>query len=174
VKWTTPLLSVLSLLTFDATANATPNFPPEVARHLSLPAPPDCSLCHHDGITGLGTVTTPFGTSMRAQGLVPFDTASLDSALDALDQAKVDSDGDCVPDIDELKAGTNPDVPDNPDGGACADESAAAANAPPPPVYGCQLRVAPDEPPATAGLWALGAAALALVSRLRRRASGAL
>ncbi len=68
-------------------------------------------------------MTTPFGTSMRARGLVAQNTQSLDTALDALAAEHTDSDGDGVGDIDELKAGTNP--------------NSAGGGVVPPPTYGC-------------------------------------
>jgi hypothetical protein len=104
-------------------AHASSIFPPEVRGHLSLTYAPDCSLCHANGQTGFGTVTTPFGTSMRSRGLVAQNIASLDTALDALAAEKTDSDGDGVPDIDELKTGSNPNV--------------AGGGSVPPPSYGC-------------------------------------
>ena len=104
-------------------AHASSIYPPEVHSHLALSYTPDCSLCHANGQTGFGTVTTPFGKSMRARGLVAQNIASLDTALDALAAEKTDSDGDGTPDIDELKAGTDPNV--------------AGGSAVPPPSYGC-------------------------------------
>ena len=104
-------------------AHASSIFPPEIRAHLSLSYTPDCSLCHSNGQTGFGTVNTPFGKSMRARGLVAQNLQSLDTALDALAAEKTDSDGDGVPDIDELKAGTNPNV--------------AGGGDVPPPSYGC-------------------------------------
>ena len=113
------LLAVLGV----GAAHASSIYPPEIRNHLSLSYTPDCSLCHANGQTGFGTVTTPFGKSMRARGLVAQNIASLDTALDALAAERTDSDGDGVPDIDELKAGTNPNV--------------AGGGDVPPPSYGC-------------------------------------
>jgi len=113
------LLAVLG----GGAAHASSIYPPEIRNHLSLSYTPDCSLCHANGQTGFGTVTTPFGTSMRSRGLVAQNIASLDTALDALAAERKDSDGDGVPDIDELKAGTNPNV--------------AGGGDVPPPSYGC-------------------------------------
>jgi len=104
-------------------AHASSTYPGEVRAHLGLPYTPDCSLCHANGQTGFGTVTTPFGTSMRARGLVAQNIASLDTALDALTAEHTDSDGDGVGDIDELKAGTDPNL--------------AGGGSFPPPTYGC-------------------------------------
>lgn len=141
--------AALVLLT-GGSAFATANFPAATRTHLSLTYDPQCALCHTNGITGKGTVTTPFGKSMMARGLVASDETALNSALDKMVTDKVDSDGDGVTDIDELKAGTDPNTK--------AGETATAAG------YGCN---------ATAGdPSALGAGLLVglglLVSRRRR------
>ena len=104
-------------------AHASSIFPPEVRAHLGLSYTPACTLCHNTPSGGFGTVTTPFGTSMIARGLVAQNLQSLDTALDALAAEKKDSDGDGVADIDELKAGTDPNV--------------AGGGSYPPPSYGC-------------------------------------
>ena len=104
-------------------AHASSIYPPEIRVHLGLSYTPDCSVCHANGQTGFGTVTTPFGTSMRSRGLVSQNLASLDTALDALDAERTDSDHDGVPDIDEFKAGSDPNV--------------AGGGSIPPPSYGC-------------------------------------
>lgn len=66
------------------TAHASSDYPAEIQKQLSLSYVPACAICHANGVTGLGTVTTPFGEAMRAQGLVCCDVASLDAALAAL------------------------------------------------------------------------------------------
>jgi hypothetical protein len=114
---------VVATLLAAGLAQASSNYPAEVRAHLGLNYTPDCTLCHNVPSGGYGTVTTPFGTSMRARGLVAQNIRSLDTALDALAAEKTDSDGDGVPDIDELKAGTDP--------------NAAGGGAVPPPTYGC-------------------------------------
>ena len=98
-------------------------YPPEVRSHLSLSYTPACTLCHQSESGGFGTVTTPFGKSMMARGLVAQNIASLDTALDALAAEHTDSDHDGVPDIDELKAQTDPNV--------------AGGGSVTPPSYGC-------------------------------------
>jgi len=60
---------------------------------------------------------------MRSRGLVSQNIASLDTALDALAAERTDSDHDGVPDIDELEAGSDPNV--------------AGGGSVPPPSYGC-------------------------------------
>jgi len=104
-------------------AHASSNYPAEVRAYLGLSDTPDCTLCHNVPTGGYGTVTTPFGVSMLGRGLKAQNVPSLHTALDALAAEKTDSDKDGVPDIEELKAGTNPNVP----GGGSV----------PPPTYGC-------------------------------------
>jgi uncharacterized protein (TIGR03382 family) len=98
------LVSVFSA----SSALATSNFPGAVRAKLALTYDPECSLCHSNGITGRGTVTTPFGKAMLARGLAASDETALNAALDKMAADKVDSDLDGTSDIDELKAGTNP------------------------------------------------------------------
>jgi hypothetical protein len=154
-------------------ANATPNFPPAIQSHLTLAAAPDCSLCHSDGDQGgKGTATTPFALNMKARGLVEFDESSLDSALDKMAADRVDSTGDCLDDIDELKAGNDPNHPDPP--GTCAD-AGIDASAPPPsvtappetPTYGCVGRIAPKKSNEDSLVFLVMAAAVALARRRR-------
>lgn len=108
------------------TASATENFPAAIAAHLQAPTPtPACTVCHASVSGGRGTVITPFGQAMRGRGLQAYDEPSLKTALDALAAERRDSDQDGTPDIDELKAG--------------ADPNAAAGDAIV-PEYGCALR----------------------------------
>lgn len=153
-------------------AAASSEYPIAVQMHLSLMrAPPQsCALCHTNGITGSGTVNTPFGRAMRMQGLTGAgNTAALIAALDALDTAGTDSDNDGVSDVNELRAGTNPNVPNaNPDGGMGGGGGGTGGGAGgggdlveiPPPAFGCGAQVTP-------GL--LAGAALVLLARRRRR-----
>lgn len=79
-------LVVLALGLATATpARASSDYPGEITKQLSLSYTPDCAICHQNGVTGLGTVTTAFGEAMRAQGLVCCDIPSLDAALAALE-----------------------------------------------------------------------------------------
>jgi len=122
-----------------ASASATPNFPKAVQAKLSLGAEPACTLCHA-GPTQRGTVTTPFGASMRARGLVAYDEASLGRAIDALRGEKRDSDGDGKPDVDELTAGEDP----NAGAGRAGDDAAVV------PEYGCAASPPRSRPRGTA------------------------
>ena len=141
-------------------AAASPTYPNLVQQHLSLSYAPPCSLCHQNGVTGYGTVTTPFGKSMRAAGLVAEDPASLNAALDQLAANNTDSDGDGVPDIQELVAGTDPNGP-----------GSLRSSRVPDPAYGCGATMAPTGPSRGAGL-AFSGLLLAVLAGvpLRRRA----
>lgn len=87
---------------------ASPTFPGALESDLGLDTPPDCSLCHAGGATGSATATTPFATAMRDRGMVAGDTQSVSAALQQLEADQVDSDGDGATDVDELRAGTDP------------------------------------------------------------------
>jgi hypothetical protein len=172
------ILSILVVLTsvvaLPSVAHATAGFPGEIQSHLSLASAPDCSLCHTDGSTGgKGTVNTPFGKSIRAHGLVAYDTGALDSALDAEAKDGTDSDGDGSPDITELKAGTDPNVSNGVGGGdaGLSGGSPAATSVVEPPQYGCALGARTNlGAESTAGLSVL-VLGMAHITRRRRRPS---
>lgn len=100
-------------------ALGTANFPAALATASGGPAP-GCDVCHQ-GTQAKGTVTTPFGKAMRERGLVAYDETSLQAAWTQMNG--VDSDGDGVTDIDEIKAGKSPNV---------SEKSAVVL-----PEYGC-------------------------------------
>jgi hypothetical protein len=102
------LLSLLVLA--GARAHATPTFPEVVNTKLALTTAVSCTLCHTDPGGGAGNVTQPIGVSLFARGMVPYDEASLQTAVDKLTTDAVDSDTDGATDIDELKAGTDPNA----------------------------------------------------------------
>ncbi len=127
-------------------ARASSTFPAEVKSHLGLASTPACTLCH-EGTPGTGTATTPFATTARGSkyGMVSQDTTKLAAVLDAMAADKTDSDGDGRSDIDELKAGTDPNAAGN-----------IVAVTKPEIVYGCQARLASGAPgPSGAPLGAL-------------------
>jgi hypothetical protein len=150
------VIAAVGIVLAAASAAATPGFPDAIAAHLAAPTPP-CSVCHQGGVTGRGTVSTPFGQAMVARGLVPYDEASLTTALDALAAEGHDSNGNGVSDVDELKAGDDPN--------AGAGDTVV-------PTYGCLGSVA-GRPPGRGGRGALTALALGLLlaagSRRHRR-----
>jgi hypothetical protein len=138
-------------------ASASPVYPDEIQQHLGLTYSPPCSLCHAGGVTGLGTVTTPFGKAMRARGLVARNIAALDTALDRMASDRVDSNGDGISDIDELKAGTDP--------------NAGAPGAVPPPEFGCRAANGHGDLPLWSAALLAVAAALIMRSGARRASS---
>jgi hypothetical protein len=146
-----------AVLLVHTAAFASPTFPDEIQKHLALTYSPACSLCHSGGVTGFGTVNTPFGKAMRARGLTSGSTASLDTALDQMATENVDSNGDGVSDIQELKNGTDP--------------NANAPGAAPPPEFGCHAGSGRSD--ASGWVWVTGALASAAFllreSRRRRR-----
>jgi hypothetical protein len=110
-RLTLGLLALCSLL-WSSLAQAKPEFPNEVRSVLGLSYDVPCSVCHIEGNTGGSTAITPFALSLRARGLTD-TTQSLSSALNQLETDAVDSDGDGVSDVDELKAGTDPNSSTN-------------------------------------------------------------
>ncbi|HEY3357328.1 MAG TPA: hypothetical protein VGQ83_29025 [Polyangia bacterium] len=121
---TRALVALVLVAAAAGPAAATPNLPAALTAHLQAPVEPHCRVCHEGGVTGRGTVTTPFGLAMMARGLVAYDEGSLTTALDRMATDAVDSNHNGVTDIDELKAGTDPNA-----GAAPADV----------PVYGCAV-----------------------------------
>lgn len=155
------VLLALTSATFVSLASASPTFPGEIKRHLGAADTPPCTTCHQ-GNPGIGTATSPFVVAMKQRGLVANDTASLDNALDALDGEMTDTDGDGVPDVEELRRGWDPNVPNLADGGVA--EGAAR------PMslqtwYGCAFRASGPR----RGSRALALMLLALFAHRRRR-----
>lgn len=104
-----PAVTTAALLFFGASAaHATSNFPAAMRTKLALTYDPQCSVCHLNGVTGRGTVTTPFGKAMMLRGLVASDEARLNNALDKMIADKVDSNANGETDVDALKAGHDP------------------------------------------------------------------
>jgi hypothetical protein len=118
--------ALLSIAALPQLARAVPEFPREIQRDLSLDYEPPCYLCHVKDKTGIGTAQTPFALSMRANGLDANDRTSLTTALNALEQAQIDSDGDGVDDVAELKADTDPN-----------SDSPGSLSERPGPIWGC-------------------------------------
>ena len=171
----TTALAALALTLVALPARASPVFPGEVRTHLALPGTPLCTLCHQSLAGGFGTATKPFGVAVRNHGATATNTASLDTALDAMAKAATDQDQDCVADIEELKNEKDPDDPtDHP--GACGDGGpsggSSGAGTPLQPQYGCAA--APErsgsETPVLVGVGAaLGAYVMLRRRRPRRR-----
>jgi hypothetical protein len=159
-KRTLAAVALLAISLYATRGLATPNFPPGIKNDLMLSYEPQCSLCHTNGVTGLGTVHTPFGESMRARGLVPYDDASLSAALAKMKADNVDSDGDGVPDIEELVQGNDPDVP---------DKGKPPSAGGPVVAYGCGAQIAGGGVPDQAGWLTLIALLAFRTARTDRR-----
>ena len=102
------LLAVILLAEHEA--HASPGYPTAIVERLGIFYSPPCSLCHVEGKTGPGTAETPFARSARAHGLEGGDVRLVGIALDALMRDGTDSDRDGVSDIQELLAGTDPNL----------------------------------------------------------------
>jgi len=109
-----------------SSALALPRFPGEVADLLGTDAVPGCKLCHLEAKTTGVTAATPFVLSLEARG---FDgkASNLGGALTRSETDRVDTDGDGTIDVEELRAGTDPNSPFA--GASSADD----------PTYGCAL-----------------------------------
>lgn len=168
------VLSAAGLLASVAAATQTYTGVMQTELMMSGPPPGVCAVCHLNGATTVGTVTTPFGRALRMQGLAANNEASLRSALAALETAGTDSDMDGCGDIAELKTNppTNPNTRDcsmgGTDAGATGGGSAGGAGGGDtggggatlgPLRYGCGANVAPG---------ALGLLGVLLVLRRRR------
>lgn len=150
-----------AILTLAAPARASEPFPAYIAEKYEMPCVPACTLCH---LTNLGGAT-----SFRVPGLgytlleVVQDTGatieagvpeSLDPNFAAMAAMGTDTDKDGTPDLDELKAGTDP-----------AGSSTAVCDV---PKYGCGASVA-HTPPTRFGALALAASVMLALGLRRRR-----
>jgi hypothetical protein len=160
-RWLATAALVPAMLSMASTALGSSSYPDAMKSHLGLSSTPACTLCH-EGSPGFGTVTTPFGaTAKGTYGLVAQDTTKLATVLNAMAKDKADSDGDGTPDIDELKAGTDP----NAEGNITAVEK-------PELIYGCQARIAGEQRSGAAAAAFLSFALAAGIARRRRRRLG--
>ncbi len=149
--------ALLAVLVAPAPAGAKPRFPCDLFSGLGAQCPsaaneqPPCSDCHLGGKTGGATPFTPFAWGMRARGMSGSDR-SVETAIQQMQKDAVDSDGDGVPDAQEILDGTDPNEP-------------GSAKYVQDPQLGCAL----GGRPAAGGVGAaLVLGALALIRRRRR------
>jgi hypothetical protein len=158
-------LCALSLLALSNDAAASTTYPEELRKYLELEAivgpAPGCRVCHQDDVGGLKTATKPVGRALISAGAAGGNVPSFLAALETLDAEHTDSDRDGSADLDELRAGTDPNVATDSEGTVIPMEEI------PLPQTGCALARRPEGTPWTP--WLL---ALALFAR-RGRASRA-
>ncbi|HEX9619555.1 MAG TPA: hypothetical protein VF989_05445 [Polyangiaceae bacterium] len=147
----------ISALTVVGNARASETFPQAVQEHLDLACAPQCTLCHTTPAGGPGMIDKLFGGAIFGQGARAKMPETIPPALDTLKANGSDVDMDGVTDIDELRAGMNPNPGDTE---LCLI------------TYGCGARIASGNAsrPAVNGWGALAAAlaAIALALRLRK------
>ena len=149
-------------------AAASPHFPAVVQATLGMSATPECILCHDSNTGGADTAHKPFAVTLQRFGAVKKNDQSLIDALQQDNAQGTDSDGDCIPDIDELleKPPGDPNVKDKVDGGHVC----AAPDIPPPLRTGCAIALRDVSP----GIAAAYAAFLLVLGgrRARRKSHG--
>jgi hypothetical protein len=137
-------------------ALASESYPHTLDRALDMSCPPDCTLCHTTRSGGALTANTPVGISMRRAGLECCDTSQLLDVIAALETDGTDSDADGVSDVDELRAGDDPNATEG-----------KMKCLPPEPDDGCAVRRRAGE---SRGPWSILVAAVLFAGmRLRRR-----
>jgi hypothetical protein len=160
-------LAGCALSSWETPAHASENYPSVVARTLDMPCTPGCTLCHTTAIgTGLSVrnyrgsfifaVKVAYNAT-ASKSLGNGDEAALRAALSVA--GDVDADLDGTKDLDELRAGLDPNT---------ADAEARICG----PGYGCGARVA-KAPASLASSWLVvgGVAALVALGLRRRRAN---
>lgn len=152
-------------------ATASPTYPDEIDADLSLPymlGTDHCTICHASNGGGQGTVIRPFGQAMRTVGGLEGGnkTDVLKTALAALEKAGTDSDCNGVPDIEQLKAGQDPNTGLYIDGSGKADMPSAGCGDT--VAFGCGAQLS-RVPAPWQGAAVLAAALGAALARRRRR-----
>jgi MYXO-CTERM domain-containing protein len=125
------LLGGLLLLLASSPASASPAYPALVKGYFKLSEAPACTLCHQTEAGGYATLNKSVGKYLGTTlGLVPkLAEADLNRILQQWGDRQ-DSDSDKAADIDELKAGTDPnDASDKPSGGGGAGGAGGAPGA---------------------------------------------
>jgi hypothetical protein len=145
------------------TASASPSYSRVLSSSLDLPCEPSCTLCHTTPAGGFATANTKFGVNMRRM----FHAACCDGEMmraiaEQLEASGLDSDGDGLTDVDELRATTDPN-------NAEIDAELACEA---PPDSGCALVGAGRKQSGGALIVLLALIALPTWSRLRRARTG--
>lgn len=105
-----PVIAGAALLLWAQSADASPSYPGAIADELGLDCGPHCTLCHETAKGGFATANRPFGIAARRAGLECCDTSLLPGVLAEIEADGHDADEDGEPDIDELRAFTDPNV----------------------------------------------------------------
>lgn len=164
-------MAVLVSCVFGApVASAHPDAPKYVQDHYGLSCTPPCLLCHsnpnggpyfRDAITPTGQAVSGFIITLYTHGFVPDNAhTGWDVAFTAIEQQKIDTDQDGIPDIQELRDGTDPNDGQNPNAQICGNG----------PTYGC-VRVARGTSVDGDALLVSGVVLLAGIALARRRRS---
>jgi hypothetical protein len=150
---------LLAMAFFARGAHASTNYPMLIGAKvkaktgMAIPAPP-CTLCHAGTTGGTGTVVTDFGLAMQDFGARGKDPQSLENALDFAFGQDWDSDGDEVPDLEELASGKDP------------NDGPGRTNGIPRPQHGCSAARGPARQGGAAAVLGCG---LAFFFARRRR-----
>ena len=156
----------LAAATFWATeGRASEEYPPVVAETLGMDCVPACTLCHNDLVGGKGTVRldvggSSFGLEVIGAGVRDKAPDRLPGAIMTIETSGVDTDLDMMPDVEELRAGRDPNEPG--EGNVCGGG----------PTYGCGARIARGRNFDISGISAAIGVALALALAARRRRLG--
>jgi len=155
----------LASLFYAASATAYPAYPSELAEAGQLECTPGCIVCHEGEVGEKGTANQEFLGTMLDAGLGLDDNDSVGVAWRALGNA--DTDGDGVPDQEELTSNPPSNVndasstPDDPGEGAgrCGGEA----------KYGCGAQLASSSGSSPNSAWTLlGLFGVAMVVARRR------
>lgn len=174
----------LAFFTLTSSALASPSFPSVLQSTWGTPCVPDCSLCHTANPPVATSATQLFGRAVAGRGAKATNDDSLRKALQGIEDGlpvdpvtkqpvPVDSDGDGVLDIDELRGlavgdsgqlTTNPNVVGDSLAGTTPSNDICGTE----PQYGCGNHVAPRVHAHSEGVWLLVVAALAALLFGRR------